>query len=397
MTLMRFPKILTLLLWFVAWAADAAPNDQRRIPHQVQLRHPGIDSNRLKTHTLYQTRDREGLITGYTMVVDSVVCNETVCEVVGVTIVWDALGQCESYKLEKGTSLEKADLAGKEKFLKGKAASYSAVPFTDADNKKLDQLLKDKYSVLQTLRLSDLTTVRDNDEVDAVTMPTPINVQNAVVEGAALTCFHLWHWANGEVGAAAKKLTHQSCDKKLLSSFLSSNKPHYVLFALDHSRQHKLFSPKLVKQISELMRVAEDKKELDLGFAYLQDAIPVKNQFQEHLGVLFAECSNKGRVQLLGILASKKELPDGLIEEMAQALPAMRNYYELHLFLSLLEKHDYVSQSILTLTARLLEDKNFFIARRAYWYLKKQTVDEQITSRLEAFREESKKQGRILD
>jgi len=331
------------------------------------------------------------------MVIDSVVCAKDVCEVVNVTMFWDALGEFECYKLEKGISLEKVEIAKKGKALKLTAASYKAVPFTEADNKKLNKTLRDKYSALKTRTLKNLTkTLGNNDNVDFVASPTPPNIKDAVVNGAALTCFHLWHWANGDISTAAKQLTHKSCDKKLLSSFLSSKKQHYVSFALEHLRQHKLFSPKLVKQVNELMRGGNNKREYDLGYAYLQDAMPDKKQFLANLAVLYTECDNKSRIHLLELLKSEKELPDALIDKMATTLPAMKSYYELDIFLKFLEKHAYVSPAILTMTAQLLEDKNFFIARRAYSYLKKQTVDEKITKRIQVFREKSKKEGRIL-
>ena len=217
---MRGSKYAILLLLSLV-AAHAAEIET----HKVQLRHSGINSNKPKGYTLYQTRDSEGLITGYTMVVDSVVCKEAVCEVVGVTMAWDALGKYEDYRLEKeGTHLEKVEADWEDK------AAPDGVPFTDADYKKLDQILKDRHSALQTQTLESMSPGSQNDEVDVVSGATPLNLKEAVVEGAALTCFHLWHWANGEVGAAARELTQKSCNEKLLNSFLFSDKPHYVLF-----------------------------------------------------------------------------------------------------------------------------------------------------------------------
>ncbi len=51
---------------------------------------------------------------------------------------------------------------------------------------------------------------------------------------------------------------------------------------------------------------------------------------------------------------------------------------------------------ILVEAARLLDDQNFFIARRAYWHLEKQTADAQIMNRMRRFYERCSKDGRLL-
>ena len=139
-----------------------------------------------------------------------------------------------------------------------------------------------------------------------------------------------------------------------------------------------------------------DKEQATLCFAYLLENTPDKNQFYNDLARLFVDCSASGRIRMIGILDSAKELPEALLNKVGTVLPAMDSYYEVHLFLGLLEKHDCVSEPLLTMISQLLEDANFFIARRAYWYLDKQTVDEQTASRIRSFREESEKDGRIL-
>ena len=82
---------------------------------------------------------------------------------------------------------------------------------------------------------------------------------------------------------------------------------------------------------------------------------------------------------------------------MSAAFPGMNTYYGLHRLLRLVEKHEHVSQRILTQVSRLLENDNFLVARKAFWYLEKQTLDEQIKNRMQAFRDKCRKEGRSLD
>jgi hypothetical protein len=99
---MTFRHFLLLLLASISWSTLEAATNHTKKSYEIELRHPGINSNKPKIHTLYQIQDAHGLIIGYSMVVDSVICKEATCEVVNVTMTWDALGQYQSYKLDEG-------------------------------------------------------------------------------------------------------------------------------------------------------------------------------------------------------------------------------------------------------------------------------------------------------
>jgi len=388
-------RVAVLLLCVTASAQKAPVRAGATLSHQVALRHPGIPSNKPKTYTLYQIRNQKGFPTGYTMVVDSVICMEKTCQIINVKMVWDAMGGYLRYELEKGKVLEKGVPLGKSKALLDKAASYKGVPFTDADYSKLDQILRDDRSILSTQRLGDMSVVGDNANLDGVTGATPMAMKEAVVEGASLTCFQLWHWANGEIVEVAKELTHLSCSEDLLRSFLCSDQPHYILFALEHLTRHKQFSPSVVKAVNKVMR-GGDHDRIEPSLAYLKEAMP-EAQYYNNLAVMFNESNSKRRIHLLELLEFEKKLPGTLFDKMSAALPSMNTYYEFHRLLRLTEKHKHVSQLMFTRASRLLERNNFFIARRAFWYLEKQTLDEQIKNRMQAFRDKCRKERRILN
>ena len=388
---MKLPHILIAALSLAG--CISAPRDQAHsiVQHQIAVRHPGIAGNAPQSCTLFQALDQRGHPVGYSMVVDSVVCADNLCKVVKVTMTWDALGTYQSYALAGGTVLEKKQVADASTSPKNKA--WAA--FTQADHAKLHQILRDSSSILRTQRISDLTGYRDKSSVDGITGATPLTVREAVVEGAALSSYHLWHWANGEVVAAARELTHLSCSDDLLQRFLCRDEPHYVLFALDHLRRHTLFSASLASAVIEVMS-GGDHDRIDLGLAYLRSAIPDKNTFYDKLADLFTESNSRGRIYLLGLLDSEKEISGAHFDKMSLGLKDTGSYYELHLFLSLMEKHKHASESILTQASRFLESENFLVARRAYRYLEKQTLNEQMTHRVKAFQEKSEKENRIL-
>jgi hypothetical protein len=388
---MKHPHILIMALSLAGCISAPLAQAQSRVPHPVVVRHPSIAANEPTSYTLTQALDQCGHPIGYSMVVDSVVCAENLCKVVKVTMTWDALGVYQSYALAGGTILEKARI-DKEK---PSRTNQAWAAFTQADHEKLDRILRDSSSVLRTERILDLSSYRDKSRVDGVTGATPRTLKEAVVEGAALSSYHLWHWANGEVVAAARELTHLRCSEDLLRNFLCRDEPHYVLFALDHLRRHKLFSPSLVSAVIDVMS-SGDYERIDLGLAYLRSAIPDKDAFDDELAVLFTGSNGGGRIYLLGLLGSEKEISGAFLDQMSSGLEETDTYYELHLFLNLVEKHQHVSDQILTRVLGFMEAENFFIARRAFRYLDKQTLAEPMMHRVKAFQKKCEMENWIL-
>lgn len=369
------------------------PNSQA-LPHHLRVRHPGVHTERPTSCTLYQINDKKGFPSEYRMTVDSVICPEQTCRLSTVTMVWDALGHYQRFGLPPGEILEKGVPASQRKA--PPAAPWKGVPFTEADYRKLDEILQDEHSLLGQQKLVGLSGSRDKDLVDGITGATPATVRDAVVAGASLTCYNLWHWANGEVAAAAKELTHRQCGEAMLLSFLSSDKPHYVLFALDHLRLHKLFGASSVEAVRRAM-AGGDRERIDRGLAYLREALPEPDSFYENVGALINASSGGGRAYLLDRLASEKALPGAFFDTLGAGLPSWNSYYEIHLCLQLAERRGQVSPALITQTAKLLDNPDFFIARRAHGFLSSQSaLDAQTAARLQVFRDKAAREGRSL-
>jgi hypothetical protein len=395
-TKMKRLWIIVLPVCLAACAQFKRADDSQGVPHRILVHHPGFLSDEPKAYTLYQVKDKRGFPSGYTMVVDSVVCPEETCRISTVNMVWDAVGHYQRYDLPLGVSLEKGVPADKNTSPLRPVPTWNGVPFAEKDYQKLDVILKDAHSLLGQQKLSGLVGSRTKDLVDGITGATPATIRDAVVEGASLTCYNLWHWANGEVAEIAKELTHQQCSETMLRGFLSSDKPHYVLFALDHLKRHKLFSPSVVREVNRVM-CGGDHDRIDQGLAYLKEALPDRDPFYEDVGAVINGNTSEGRIHLLNRMASERALPARFFETLGAGFETWNSYYAIHLFLRLAEKQGYVSQSLNTQVAKLLENPDFFIARRAYWYLSKQTaLDAPTTSRIQAFCEKAAREGRSL-
>lgn len=387
---------------FCGSLSAAAEEPQASVPHQIVVKHPGIYDNKPQPYTISQALDERGHPVGYFMELDSVVCTENLCKVVTVTMDWDALGDYRSYSVADGSVLEKALIPDENATPEDPAAEnlpldrdQAWTAFTDEDHDKLHGILSDRSSILKDQQLSELTSYRDKSRVDAMSGATPLTVRESVVQGAALSSYHLWHWANGEVVALARELTHENCSEELLLEFLASDESRYNLFALEHLQQYQLFTPAIVSAVIDVMSRGKSDQ-IDSGLAYLRLAFPDQDALYEQLPQLFEIGSSDTRIHLLGLLEAELSSSAAKLDQLIVGLEKTDSYYELHLFLGLAEQHEQVSEQVLTRASRFLESENFFMARRAYWFLEKQTLNEQLTRQMEAFRNKCENENRSL-
>ena len=302
---------------------------------------------------------------------------------------WDALGRYLRFELPPGEALEKGGPPSR------RGAAWKGVPFTEADYLKLDSILRDAGSLLGRQRLPDVARSQAKGELDALTGATPAAVRDAVVAGASLTCFNLWHWANGEVAAAIRERTCQQCGEALLLRFLASGQQHEVCFALEHLRLHKLFTPAAVSAVVSMLR-GGDRERLDLCLSYLQAAEPDRERYFARLAESLASGSAEGRAYLLDRMAAGPPPPSAFLETVVAGLPGWSSYYEVHLLLRLAES-GRPTPPFCAQVAKLLDSDNFFIARRAHTFLSGQeSLDADTRTRLRAFRERAAREGRAL-
>lgn len=393
--------LLAAPLFFQSLSASTV-EPQGSVAHQIVVKHPGIYENKPQSYTLSQALDDRGYPVGYFLEVDSVVCTDGLCKVVTVTMDWDALGAYRSYSVADGSVLEKALIPDENETPKKKAKEsipldrdQAWTAFTDEDHDKLHGILSDRSSILKDQQLSDLTSYRDKSRVDAMSGATPLTVRESVVQGAALSSYHLWHWANGEVVALARELTHENCSEELLLEYLASDESRYNLFALEHIQQYQLFTPAIVSAVIEVMGRGETDQ-IDAGLAYLRIVYSDQDTLYANLSSLFEMGSSDTRIHLLGLLESELSSSAAKLDQLSVGLEKTDTYYELHLFLGLAEQHNELSDQLLTRASRFLESENFFIARRAYSFLEKQTLSEQLMRKLEAFRQKCEDENRSL-
>lgn len=156
---------------------------------------------------------------GYESTLNMPVCDDKLCANVVLKINWDLAGNYVSFDTITGKPLTKFDHKR----------------FTDTDYQRLNQILKDRNSILRTLEKNDLVDKSIQlkaTTVDAVTGATPSTIKKAVVEGAVYSSYTLWHLIYGFIGDSMRANTRRIYSDLIAQQLLKSSNFETQLFAL---------------------------------------------------------------------------------------------------------------------------------------------------------------------
>ena len=197
--------------------------------------------------------EADGLPAFYRCHVNTPVCNDGLCRSLILDVYWDLLGNFNRFVVPEFPPLTKWD----------------HLEFTQNDYRKLEEILKDKKSLLGTVKdvnaLFDPNTKKISEKVDAVTGATHETIKNAVVPGAVYSSYTLWHLVNGEIPSAIQKYTGSYRGPALISKFLLSDNYHYHYNALDY-----LLSVGYEGHLGELIEMLEKSDPFVTRFAVSQ-------------------------------------------------------------------------------------------------------------------------------
>lgn len=313
--------------------------------------HPDLAGRMLP---MWLSFDHQGFPDEYQLSLQTEVCLERVCKLLKVTLVWGALGNYSRLELPRGDPLTKKNHD----------------PFDSGDYERLDEILKDKQSILGTYPVDFFVRppVKSyTDEVDGITSATPQTVLDAVVSEAAYTSWVLWHWVNGDVADELRARTLPYCDPEYLLHCLQLNDPRFVEFAFQYILENDICDPQIREACFQTLEKS-GKANCNLALRVLTrnppDADELHRLLIERIGV------NEGSGQL--ILNYFEELPvadQALWEQLAQHLDRLSVYYDIHAVLSLLEKRAAKTETTRLHAEKLLDHENRFIVRRARDFL----------------------------
>ncbi|MFV1994747.1 MAG: hypothetical protein ACC661_04870, partial [Verrucomicrobiales bacterium] len=293
---------------------------------------------------------------------------------------WDALGRYQRYEVAPGFQLTKLD----------------HVPFTEGDLAKLQRILEDTDSPLKEVEKESMTAKaparpkKSSTGVDGVTGATVLTLKSAVILGAGYTCYDLWHWSNGLLTDHIRDFTGVDSSEKKLRDYLASDDTESALLALEYFRKRRIADRASVDAIIAKCRTG-DEALLVPTLAYLRETAPSDQVYYDSIVSLFSAPESKKRLLILDHLASDGQKPvAGFYDRLCEYLPELESYYEVHLFLNLMEKRNAASAVVAKKAAKLLKHEKFFVSRRAYEHLEKRRLPADLQKLVDAYYDENK-------
>jgi hypothetical protein len=359
------PISAALVLWLGFGPISGGAEDA--VVHEISLRHPVFRSETPQSLNLVQILDPEGFPRGYSLAIRTEVCREGVCQIAQLTMYWDAVGQYQRLELPLTVNLTKLD----------------HVPFQAADYKRLDEILKNRASILGRYVMDAIAKGPEKTRVDGWTAATAAELEEEAVPDALYTSYTLWHWANGDVVEHIRRLTAARCSPPFIERLLKSDDQEHARFALkvivDRQPQDPQFADAVYGAIDR-----EDHETLLLAIRYLKGAVKEPATLHAHLLKLFHRAQRQIRSDLLDFFRSEAVLEPSVLEGLTEAIDRVP-YVELHAILRLLESHRFHGPTTDARIAALLDHENFFIARRAYYYLREQETNGDVRQKLATF------------
>jgi len=235
------------------------------------------------------------------------VCDDTLCANVVLKLYWDLAGNFKEFDTIPGNPLTKIDHK----------------KFDAADYLKLDQILRNRNSMLRILNREDLVdkSVKvKSTVVDAVTGATPKTIKNSVVEGAVYSSYTLWHFVNGAIKNGMTVFTQNIYSEPIAHQLLLSDNYDTQLFAL--------------RNFSEM----DYEVQTDLLFQVIKQSVPLIKAY----------------------VISKAPLPFSNIEKNKQfvALFSKLDDYSKSIFLNRITTEENAANVILPLVFPLFGDLN---------------------------------------
>jgi hypothetical protein len=205
----------------------------------------------------------------YESLVNMPVCDDTLCANVVLKIFWDLAGNYSGFDTISGYPLTKFD----------------HIKFTTEDYQKLDQILKNRNSMLRILKKEDLidkSVQVKSKTVDAVTGATPATIKKSVVEGAVYSSFTLWHFVNGAIKNQIANFTLDNYSDEVSRRMLLSENFETQLFAL------------------KLLSEEDFEKNAELIFQVISQSVPlVKANVLVKLPLPFTKITNNQQLLLM--------------------------------------------------------------------------------------------------
>ena len=206
------------------------------------------------------------------------------------------------------------------------------------------------------------------------------------MEGAAYTSWTMWRWANGEIVPKLQALTAQRCTPAYLRHLLHSKDRREVDFALKYILQHHASDEQFADDVLHVLETS-DREHVSLSLEFLHRAMKDRRRLHGRLIESYCRMSSNYSPLVMDYFSAQKDLPAETLEGLTAVLDRLP-YFQIHLILRMLDQRAFFSGQVESDVARLLDNKDFFIARRASEHLMKHQLGAETKRKLDAFRQQ---------
>ncbi len=354
-------KIVRFLM-FPAMLACLAGGCQTGDALRLRLSDPLYPDHAAEDHAITVELDAHGFPVRYSMHLLAATCFDGKCQPLDVTLHWDAIGRYDGFDVDPTRPLTRKEHD----------------PFTEADYRRLDEVLGNPHSSLGDHPLHYFVPAVKHahgaDDVDGVSGATPTALLDAVVPGAAYSSWVLWHWVHGDIVGQLQARTRASGNDTLLMHFLSARDSGFVTFALDELLKRDALTPAFEQacyQVLEDGGRANCERALRALASAPSDAATVQGRIIR----LYGRNGGSSRL-ILAYLEALPEAPPVIWEQLAAQLSAVSSYRDLDDVLKLLQARASDLQPVRLQIQKLTQHADRFVAMRAREFLDQNTKEQ---------------------
>ncbi|WP_319268470.1 hypothetical protein [uncultured Draconibacterium sp.] len=233
------------------------------------------------------------------------VCISGKCKMIRLWLFWDGAGNYLGFQVPENEPLTKSD----------------HTIFEPQDYTKLDEILKDRSSILKDLKQEDLVIIPDSIknpyELDGYTAATQPALAEVVVKDAVYSCHTLWHTVYGPTQQEIFRLLDERADADFLTKMFDSRKPEKIIWAIEtiekHREYHEAFYPRIITFIK-----SDDELLAEKALDYFQKDVLKDELIQKQLVDEMPFFSARTNVELIWRLIEMGGVSEEIFQQLLQ-------------------------------------------------------------------------------
>jgi len=292
--LIEYKKLTLFLALFMAAVSFAYNGTNYLNMTGKKITHPFIDpDDSISAKEILELKNEAGLPMWFGKDVRKVVCLTGECRIAHLWLFWDGTGNYMGFQIPENDSLTK----------------NNHEPFTNDDYRKLHNILSDSLSILKTISEDDLV---DKPDVDAHTGATKSSYREILIDGAAYSCYSLWHTVYGKTRKEIQRIIAQETDVAYLRNLFESHQIQQQRWVINYVSQHAGFQKEFNIPIIQLLNKS-DEESVQNALDYLSSDVLSFSEATQLLLEIYSKSDLNRRFQIIWRLSKLDFVNDNII------------------------------------------------------------------------------------